>query len=41
MFTVSRLLCQWVAQGIIQPESKAVIVENLPALLDVANGVES
>ena len=38
LFTVSRLLCDWAEQGMIQPERKAVIVESLPALLEVANG---
>jgi CRP-like cAMP-binding protein len=39
LFTVSRLLCDWAEQGIIQPERKALIVASLPALLEVANGV--
>jgi CRP-like cAMP-binding protein len=36
--TVSRLLCYWAAEGIIQPERSAILVENLPGLIDVANG---
>jgi CRP/FNR family transcriptional regulator, nitrogen oxide reductase regulator len=36
--TVSRLLCNWAAEGIIQPERSAILVENLPGLIDVANG---
>jgi CRP/FNR family transcriptional regulator, nitrogen oxide reductase regulator len=36
LFTVSRLLCDWAEQGIIQPERKMVVVESLPALLQVA-----
>jgi CRP-like cAMP-binding protein len=35
--TVSRLLCNWAAEGIIQPERSAILVENLPGLIDVAN----
>jgi CRP/FNR family transcriptional regulator, nitrogen oxide reductase regulator len=37
-FTVSRLLCQWAAQGIIEPERKAILIENLRALMDLAAG---
>ena len=36
--TVSRLLCNWAAEGIIQPERNAILVENLPGLINVANG---
>jgi CRP-like cAMP-binding protein len=36
LFTVSRLLCEWAEQGIIQPERKMVVVESFPALLQVA-----
>jgi CRP-like cAMP-binding protein len=36
--TVSRLLCNWAAEGIIQPERSAILVENLPGLLSIANG---
>ena len=36
--TVSRLLCNWAAEGIIQPERSAILVENVPGLIDVANG---
>ena len=39
-FTVSRLLCDWAAQGIIQPERSAILVENLPGLIAVAMQVE-
>lgn len=35
-FTVSRLLCDWAAQGIIQPERTAILVENLPGLIAIA-----
>jgi len=40
-FTVSRLLCDWAAQGIIQPGRTAVLAENLPGLLAIAMQVES
>jgi len=36
--TVSRLLCNWAAEGIIQPERRAILMENLPGLIDIANG---
>lgn len=39
-FTVSRLLCDWAAQGIIQPERTAILVENLPGLLAIAMQAE-
>ena len=35
-FTVSRLLCDWASQRIIQPERTAILVENLPGLLGIA-----
>ncbi len=35
-FTVSRLLCRWAAQGIIEPERKAILIENIQALMEVA-----
>lgn len=35
--TVSRLLCKWAAEGIIQPERTAILVENLAGLIGVAN----
>lgn len=35
-FTVSRLLCDWAAQRIIQPERTAILVENLPGLIAIA-----
>jgi CRP-like cAMP-binding protein len=38
LFTVSRLLCQWVEWGILQPETRAVMVGNLPALINLAKG---
>jgi CRP-like cAMP-binding protein len=34
--TVSRLLCDWAAQRIIQPERTAILVENLPGLIAIA-----
>lgn len=36
LFTVSRLLCEWAAQGIIRPERSAILFENLPGLIAVA-----
>ena len=36
LHTVSRLLCSWAAERIIQPERSAILVENLPGLLHVA-----
>jgi len=36
LFTVSRLLCEWPAQGIIRPERNAILFENLPGLIAVA-----
>jgi len=36
LFTVSRLLCEWAAQGIIRPERNAILFENLPGLIAVA-----
>lgn len=41
LFTVSRLLCEWAAQGIIRPERSAILVENIPGLMAVAMQVES
>lgn len=35
-FTVSRLLCDWAAQRIIQPRRTAILVENLPGLIAIA-----
>lgn len=35
-FTVSRLLCDWAAQRIIQPGRTAILVENLPGLIAIA-----
>jgi CRP-like cAMP-binding protein len=40
-FTVSRLLCDWAEQRIIQPERTALLAENLPGLLAIAMHVES
>jgi CRP-like cAMP-binding protein len=37
-FTVCRLLCDWAAQGIIEPEPKAIIVEDFQALQGIAEG---
>ena len=36
LFTVSRLLCEWAAQGIIRPERSAILFENLAGLIAVA-----
>ena len=36
LYTVSRLLCNWAAEGIIQPERSAIRVENLAGLIHVA-----
>jgi CRP-like cAMP-binding protein len=41
LYTVSRLLCNWAAEGIIQPERSAIRVENLAGLIHVATGVPS
>jgi CRP-like cAMP-binding protein len=38
LYTVSRVLCNWAAEGIIQPERSAIRVENLPGLIHVATG---
>ncbi len=38
VWTVSRLLCSWAERGIIEPESKFVVLENFEALLEIANG---
>ncbi|MGC1450095.1 MAG: Crp/Fnr family transcriptional regulator [Candidatus Sulfotelmatobacter sp.] len=38
LYTVSRLLCSWAAEGIIQPERNAILAENLPGLIDLASG---
>ncbi len=35
-FTVSRLLCDWASQRIIQPERSAILAENLPGLIAIA-----
>ncbi|HKV82218.1 MAG TPA: Crp/Fnr family transcriptional regulator [Candidatus Sulfotelmatobacter sp.] len=39
LYTVSRLLCSWAAERIIQPERSAILVENLPGLIHVATQV--
>jgi CRP/FNR family transcriptional regulator, nitrogen oxide reductase regulator len=41
MFTVSRLLCDWAARGIIQPERSAILAENIPGLIAIATQEES
>ena len=41
LYTVSRLLCSWAAEGIIQPERNAIRVENLPGLIHVATRLPS
>jgi CRP-like cAMP-binding protein len=38
LFTVSRLLCHWADRGIIEPESKAILVQDLSGLTKVAGG---
>jgi len=38
LFTVSRLLCQWEEQGIVKPRREAVLVLNIPALVDMSIG---
>ena len=37
LFTVSRLLCQWETQGIVSARREAVLVHNVPALLDLSS----
>jgi CRP-like cAMP-binding protein len=36
LFTVSRLLCQWASQGIVSARREAVLVRNVPALLELS-----
>lgn len=36
LFTVSRLLCQWEDEGIVRPRREAVLVLNVPALVDLS-----
>jgi CRP-like cAMP-binding protein len=36
LFTVSRLLCQWELLGIVSPRREAVLVKNLPALIEMS-----
>lgn len=41
LFTVSRVLCVWASRGIIQPERKVILVENLPGLVALAHETEA
>lgn len=41
LYTVSRLLCNWAAERIIQPERSAIRVENLAGLIHIATRVPS
>lgn len=41
LFTVSRLLCQWAELGIIQPLRRSVVIEDLPALMRVAEPIDT
>jgi CRP-like cAMP-binding protein len=41
LYTVSRLLCNWAAEGIIQPERSAILAENLPGLIHIATQLPS
>jgi CRP-like cAMP-binding protein len=41
LYTVSRLLCSWAAEGIVQPERSAIRVENLAGLIHVATRMSS
>ena len=36
LFTVSRLLCQWAVRGIVKPRREAVVVLNVPALVELS-----
>ena len=36
LFTVSRLLCQWEAQGIVSARREVVLVHDVPALLEIS-----
>ena len=36
LFTVSRLLCQWEEKGIVSARREAVLVRNLPALIELS-----
>ena len=36
LFTVSRLLCQWEAKGIVKPGREVVLVLNVPALVEIS-----
>ena len=38
LFTVSRLLSQWQRRGIVSARREAVLVRNLPALVELAQG---
>ncbi len=37
LFTVSRLLCQWEQQGILSARREAVLVRDVPALVDLSH----
>lgn len=41
LYTVSRLLCSWAAERIIQPERSAILAENLPGLIHIATRLPS
>jgi hypothetical protein len=36
LFTVSRLLCQWEAQGIVSARRETVLVHSIPALQELS-----
>jgi CRP-like cAMP-binding protein len=36
LFTVSRLLCQWEEKGIVSARREAVLVRNIPALIELS-----
>ncbi|HEV2116676.1 MAG TPA: Crp/Fnr family transcriptional regulator [Terriglobales bacterium] len=38
LFTVSRLLCQWAENGIIEPQRRAIAVANIAQLIQIADG---
>lgn len=38
LFTVSRLLCQWELLGIVSARREAVLIRNLPALVQLSHG---
>jgi CRP-like cAMP-binding protein len=41
VFTVSRLFTQWTESGIIRTERRAVLIENLFELAELAEGKDS